>query len=416
MERWGIVIVGGGAAGLMAAQAAARAQKAQGRPVDVLVLEGNPKPGKKLLATGNGRCNLTNLDAVPGHYHGDVSLAAPLLEAFPPARILEEFERMGLLCQADCEGRVYPRNLQAAAVLQALRAGCEELGVVLRCEAGVSALAREKGGFRLETAGGTFFAAQVILCCGGKASPKHSWEEGGYGLAKCLGHSVTSLRPSLVPLKSSKKCLRALKGMRVRAKASLYVGDALLYQESGEVLFGEGTLSGICMFNLSAHLGTAQQDQVSLDLLEEMPYRDVLTYLESQGKDHPTYPAWELFAGALNLRVGEELAKELGFPREAALGALNRQQLRKAAALCKDWRFPVLGTAGWESAQVTGGGVPLGEVDPLTMESKKAPGLYLAGELLNLDGDCGGYNLHWAWATGLAAGQAAGKRKGKGKC
>ena len=178
----------------------------------------------------------------------------------------------------------------------------------------------------------------------------------------------------------------------------------MLYQESGEVLFGEGTLSGICMFNLSAHLGTAQQAQVSLDLLEEMPYRDVLTYLESQGKNHPTYPAWELFAGALNLRVGEELAKELGFPREAALGALNRQQLRKAAALCKDWRFPVLGTAGW------------GEVDPLTMESKKAPGLYSAGELLNLDGDCGGYNLHWAWATGLAAGQAAGKRKGKGKC
>ena len=116
MERWGIVIVGGGAAGLMAAQAAARAQKAQGRPVDVLVLEGNPKPGKKLLATGNGRCNLTNLDAVPGHYHGDVALAAPLLEAFPPTRILEEFERMGLLCQADSEGHVYPRNLQAAAV------------------------------------------------------------------------------------------------------------------------------------------------------------------------------------------------------------------------------------------------------------------------------------------------------------
>ena len=190
----------------------------------------------------------------------------------------------------------------------------------------------------------------------------------------------------------------------------------MLYQESGEVLFGEGTLSGICVFNLSAHLGTAQQAQVSLDLLEEMPYRDVLAYLESQGKHHPTYPAWELFAGVLNLRVGEELAKELGFPREATLGALNRQQLRKAAALCKEWQFPVLGTAGWESAQVTGGGVPLGEVDPLTMESKKAPGLYLAGELLNLDGDCGGYNLHWAWATGLAAGQVAGKRKGKGKC
>ena len=223
MERWEIAIIGAGAAGLMAAQAAAKAQRAQGRPVSVVVLEGNPKPGKKLLATGNGRCNLTNLDAGPAHYHGDVALAAPLLEACPPSRVLEEFQTMGLLCRADGEGRVYPRNLQAAAVLQILRQACQELGVTFACDWGV-------------------------------------------------------------------------------------------------------------------------------------------------------------------------------------------------ASLAKDWRFPVTGTGGWEGAQVTAGGVPLGEVDTATLESKKCPGLYLAGELLHLHGDCGGYNLHWAWATGLAAGQSAGGRKGKGIC
>ena len=375
MERWEIAIIGAGAAGLMAAQAAAKAQRAQGRPVSVVVLEGNPKPGKKLLATGNGRCNLTNLDAGPAHYHGDVALAAPLLEACPPSRVLEEFQAMGLLCRADSEGRVYPRNLQAAA------------------------------------------CARCVLACGGKASPKHSWEGGGYALAQALGHRVTELRPALTALKSPKKCLRSLKGMRVRAKASLLAAGKPLYQESGEVLFGEGSLSGICVFNLSAHLPEhVTGAEVSLDLLEDLPYRDALAYVESQAKAHPSRQAWELFAGALNLRVGEELLKELSVPKEACFQDLSRQQLRKAASLAKDWRFLVTGTGGWEGAQVTAGGVPLGEVDTATLESKKCPGLYLAGELLHLHGDCGGYNLHWAWATGLAAGQSAGGRKGKGIC
>ena len=298
MERWEIAIIGAGAAGLMAAQAAAKAQRAQGRPVSVVVLEGNPKPGKKLLATGNGRCNLTNLDAGPAHYHGDVALAASLLEACPPSRVLEEFQAMGLLCRADSEGRVYPRNLQAAAVLQILRQACQELGVTFACDWGVASLAREAGGFRLESAQGErLWCARCVLACGGKASPKHSWEGGGYALAQALGHRVTELRPALTALKSPKKCLRSLKGMRVRAKASLLAAGKPLYQESGEVLFGEGSLSGICVFNLSAHLPeNVAGVEVSLDLLEDLPYRDALAYVESQVKAHPNRQAWELFA------------------------------------------------------------------------------------------------------------------------
>lgn len=416
MERWEIVVIGAGAAGLMAARAAAKARKARGVQGGVLILEGNPKPGKKLLATGNGRCNLTNLNVASDHYHGDRELAIPLLEQYPPSAILAEFEELGLLCRPDSEGRVYPRNLQAAAVLQALRWGCEELGVVLRCGKGVEEVSSVSGGFLLKLREGEeLFASQLILACGGKASPKHSWESGGYGLVQKLGHSLVQLYPSLTPLKSSKKSLRSLKGMRSKARASLYQDGKLVYQESGEVMFGESALSGICLFDLSARLeGTLQGDlSVSLDLLEDMPYREVLSYLESVVRCHPSLPAWELFSGVLNLRVGEELIKELSIPKEKTLGELTRQQLRKAASLCKDWRFPVTGRGDWESAQVTKGGVPLCEMDSLTMESKKRKGLYLVGELVNIDGDCGGYNLHWAWATGLAAGRTAGERKGK---
>ena len=416
MERWEIVVVGAGASGLMAARAAARARKARGVQGGVLLLEGGPKPGKKLLATGNGRCNLTNENAVPAHYHGDRDLAVSLLERYSPADILEEFEAMGLLCRPDGQGRVYPRNLQAAAVLQCLWGSCQELGVTLRCGQGVTAITAQSGGFSLELEEGEpLFAAQVVLACGGKASPKHSWKAGGYRLAEALGHTVTPLYPSLTGLKSSKKCLRSLKGMRARAKASLMAGKECLVEESGEVMFGDGSLSGICLFDLSAGLEGALPGDlwVSLDLLEDMPYREVLNYVEQVARAHRERPGWELFAGALNLRVGEELMKELSVSKETTCGELTRQQLRKAASLSKDWRFPVTGRGDWESAQVTKGGVPLGEVDLLTLESKKRPGLYLTGELLNIDGDCGGYNLHWAWATGLAAGQAAGERKGK---
>lgn len=420
MERWDIAVVGAGAAGLMAAHAAAKSLKEQGRAGSVLLLEGNAKPGKKLLATGNGRCNLTNLDLSLARYHGDVDLAAPVLEAFPPDRVLEEFESLGLLCRADSEGRVYPRNLQAAAVLQALREACGAQGVVLRCDAGVTKVVPQEGGFRLEgKEGDLVWASRCVLACGGKASPKHSWEGGGFQLAAQLGHSLTELCPSLTYLKSPKKCLRSLKGMRVKAVAALWVEEEKLCQESGEVLFGEGSLSGICLFNLSARMprDLSPKVEVVLDLLEELDYRQALAYVERQVKNHPGYPAWELFAGALNLRVGEELMKELSVPREALFRDLTRQQLRKAAGLAKGWRFPVTGTGEWESAQVTRGGVPLREVDLPRMESKKRKGLYLAGELLNVDGDCGGYNLHWAWATGLAAGRAAARgRKGKESC
>lgn len=420
MERWEIAVVGAGASGLMAAHAAAKSMKDQGKQVSVVLLEGNPKPGKKLLATGNGRCNLTNMDISAVHYHGDAALAAPVLEECPSDRILEEFEKLGLLCRADSEGRVYPRNLQAAAVLQALRESCEAQGVVLRCDSGVTEMVPQEGGFRLELkTGETLWASRCVVACGGKASPKHSWEEGGFGLVAKLGHSLTELRPSLTYLKSPKKCLRSLKGMRVKALASLWVQGEKLYEERGEVLFGDGSLSGICLFNLSARMPQelSQEVEVVLDLLEEMDYRQVLSYLERQVKTHPGYPAWELFAGVLNLRAGEELMKELSVPREAVFQDLSRQQLRKAAGLAKSWRFPVIGTGDWESAQVTRGGVPLREVDLTTMESKKRRGLYLVGELLDLDGDCGGYNLHWAWATGLKAGQAAARgRKGKGTC
>lgn len=398
-----VIVVGAGAAGLLAA-----ARLGEG----ALLLDANPKPGKKLLATGNGRCNLTHDPIDPAHYHGDVSAAAPLLAAFSATRVREEFRTLGLLTRPDSEGRCYPNSLQAASVLQALWAACEESGVATRWEARVTALTRGKAGFTCTlSTGETFTAPRVVLATGGKASPQHGGGR-GYDLARSLGHTVTPLTPSLTPLRTPDKLCRALKGQRCRAQVTLTHGGEALYTESGEVIFGDGQLSGICVFDLSARLREqgftpgAPGWAVTLDPLPDLSLPDLTAYLTDLACRRPSLPAGELFSGAMNLRLGSELVKRAGLPRELPASQLSPAQLELAARTAKAVTLPITGPGDWDSAQVTAGGVPLAQVDPRTLESRKCPGLYLLGELLDLDGDCGGYNLHWAWATALAAAEA----------
>lgn len=250
--------------------------------------------------------------------------------------------------------------------------------------------------------GRQLWAEKCLLACGGKASPKHSCQAGGYGLAQKLGHSLTPLRPALAPLACPKKLTSPLKGMRCKARAALWAGGRESASESGEVIFGEGSISGICILNLSSRL--EGPGEVVLDLAEDLGHEELFAYFCRLRGQRPDLQVREIFSGLVNLRVGQQRAKALGFVGDAALSTLRDSDLRRAAAGVKEWRLPVMPGADWASAQVTAGGVPLREVDMGTMESKKQPGLYLAGELLDVHGDCGGYNLHWAWATGMAAG------------
>jgi len=397
----GAAVVGAGASGLAAALGAA------GVPGGILALEGNGKPGRKLLATGNGRCNLTNESIAMDHYHGDVRSAAPFLNAWPAARVRRAFLRLGLLTRADAEGRVYPHSLQAAAVAEALLSACREQGVSLECGRPVERILPVKGGFLVKSAGGERFARRCVLACGGKASPKHSTGS-GYGLARSLGHTVTPLSPSLTGLQAPKKFTRPLKGIRCRARVALFQKGRELCAESGEVIFGDGSVSGICVMNLSARLRElgAEGLELRLDLLEQFSREELRGYLQALAEAHPGRPAGELFSGALNLRLGWELVHWMGWDPDRPLVRLSPQELDRAAGWAKAVPIPVSGPLSWEQAQCTAGGVPLEEVDLETMESRICPGLYLTGELLDLDGDCGGYNLHWAWATGFTAGLA----------
>lgn len=424
MEKTEIVIIGGGAAGLMASCAAARILKKDGA---VLLLEGNPKLGKKLLATGNGRCNLTNLNVSPAHYHGDVRSIEPLLEKYTPGAVIAAFREMGLVTKADGEGRVYPHSLQAAAVLGVLRRSAEENGVSCRIGSPAVSVQKTRRGFLVSCADGTEIeAATCILACGGAASPKHSCGADGYAFAKALGHTVTPLYPALTQLLCKGKVFKSLAGMRCAARAALLADGREVYAEGGEVQFTETGLSGICIFGLSVYaaeffaLGKIggrphKALSVSLDCLPEWSFNDLCDYVNEIRACHPNMAAGDLLFGLLNLRVGFALVQAAGIDPAVSAKAVKPGQLQRLAALVKAWRFEISGTKSWQDAQITAGGVPLSEVDPLTMRSKKTDGLYLAGELLNIHGDCGGYNLHFAWATGLAAGSASAEEVMKGR-
>ncbi len=395
-----VAVIGAGASGLCCAYKAAKNG-------GVVLLDGNDRPGRKLSATGNGRCNMTNLNISPEFYRGDPGLSE-LISVWPAQRVIGEFQRLGLMTRADGEGRVYPNSLQAAAVTGALVSACQEAGVGFRYGFRAADISRERSGFTITGEHGSKVRAKYcVLACGGMASPGHSRGE-GYSLAKGLGHSVTELSPSLVGLRVRGKFTRALKGVRCKARAALWLNSRELCGESGEVIFGDGSVSGICVMDLSAHMRElkGKSAELRLDLLERSTFGELVSYLTDFVNEHPNRQAEELFSGVLNLRLGRELVKLSGF--SGTFQELGPREIKRAAGLVKDLALPIEGTLGWEQAQVTAGGVPLSEVDLSSMESRRCRGLYLCGELLDADGLCGGYNLHWAFATGLTAGEHLG--------
>lgn len=419
MRKIEIAVVGGGASGLMAALTAAEEQKRQHRPVSVLVLEAAQKSGRKLLATGNGRCNLTNMHGERSRFHGDVLAAEAVLGKYPPQAVVRRFLSLGLLCREEDEGRVYPNSGQAASVLSLLLEHLEALGVEILCEWQVSQLSPEGTGFRLcSSQGEEVLAQKVILAASGKAAPQLGSNGSGYGLAKALGHSCTPCFPALVPVicNESKRC-KALHGVRCRGRVSLLGDGKLLGEELGEIQFADYGLSGVCVFQLSRMASEWAQNktvngkhftslQFSLDLLPNYSLEELLGMLQRRKRLLPKSDSMALLSGFLPVALARQIAKEV-LEKTETLETLSTYNIEKTLLTAKEYAFTVKATQDWSRAQVTAGGVPLSEICPQTLESSRCPGLYLCGEVLNIDGDCGGYNLQWAWASGMAAGKAA---------
>lgn len=398
-----VAIIGGGASGYAAAITVARKSK----DFTVTIYERLPKPLKKILATGNGRCNLTNQDLRLTDYFGDTAFAGSALNAYSPQSNIEFFRSMGLWTKTEDMGRVYPVSGQAAAVREALLFEAQRLGITVVTDCEITDIAPKKGGFLLN---GQFFCDALILCAGGSAAPQHGTDGGAFRLLQKMGHRVISPAPALTAL-VCKRFPKSLKGVRCDCSAKLFCKDELLYKIDGEVQFTQYGLSGIPIMQLSRIVSTQPKKAftVKLDCLPDVFQTQLEKFLSEAVKAAPQKTAGALAQGILPKALGEVLFAACGVKKDKPCGQLSAAQIRSFAETVKYYAVEIDRPRGFDFAQVTAGGADCREFDPATMQSKKVPHLYVCGEALNIDGGCGGYNLQWAWSSGRAAGEALAK-------
>ena len=393
-----VIIIGGGASGMMAALTAAE----NGR--SVLLLERQSRVGRKLLATGNGRCNLTNYNTSPARYHGEDGFCAYALRAFDVGSTLQYFASLGLLTVNEDSGRVYPMSNMAGSVLDVLRYGLEHPRIEVRTGQVVTAVKRTAEGFTVRTETDAFTAGKLILAAGGCAGSKVGGVMDGYRLAKALGHHRTALYPSLVQLKTDPTYPRALKGVKAECGITVLRGSGTVAENRGEVLFTEYGVSGPAIFDISRAVATGGEGLVcALDFFPDWDLREVLDWLRMRRQAMQAHEASTLLVGSCHTRLGQMLCKAAGFTSQPAAD-LTDSDLERIARQAKHFALPITGTCGFDQAQVTAGGLCTDEFDPETMGSRLVPGLYACGEVLDVDGDCGGFNLQWAWSSGHLAG------------
>ena len=395
-----IGIIGGGASGMLAAWAAAQNGKVQ-----VLLFERQARLGRKLQATGNGRCNLSNLHASEGGFHGeDMEFSKASLSAFGPEQTLQWFRKQGLFTVSESSGRVYPYSDQANSVVDVLRFALNQPNISVRTGCEIAKLRRQDGGFLVDG----IFCDKVIIACGGLAGTKLGGSMSGYQLLRSMGHKMTKLRPTLVQLKCGWSGITGLKGVRANCTAEIYHNGTLFASSQGEVQFTEYGLSGPVIFEISRDVCQASGDWMCrLDLLPQISLEELQEELFRRRQT--SQPAEELLTGVIHNRLGRVLTKVAGVPGNRLIASVTDADLVSVAELVKSFEIPLTEPMGMDSAQVTAGGIRTDEFDPVTLESKLVPGLYACGEVLDVDGDCGGYNLQWAWSSGYCAGSHAGK-------
>lgn len=431
-----ITIIGGGASGMMAAISAARV--VGGR--FVRIIEKNDKLGRKILATGNGRCNFTNRFCTATDLYSDErgkeddicsSFAKTPLDIFGISETLNIFESIGLFWREESEGRIYPYSEQASAVQEALLGELNALGVEINYSAvvaNIKLLSKTDAAATVKTPmvkptefeivlddGSKLFASKLIVATGGKAGSLYGSTGDGYKFAKGLGHTIIKPIPALVQLTSNDKVFQQLKGVRAKGKVTLMdLHGKEIISDLGEIQFtGEG-LSGICIFNLSRFLrnheslgGEKLQHAIKIDLMPEIDKEELFQRLIRRAGSLKNRKREEFLYGIVNKKLAPVLLKKANIEALQNTKPMTEAEISRIAALLKSWEIAVSGTKGWREAQVTAGGIITSEINENNMESTIVPGLYLAGEIVDIDGKCGGYNLQWAWTSGYIAGKSA---------
>jgi predicted Rossmann fold flavoprotein len=406
-----VVIVGAGAAGLATAIFAAEALGgARGR---IHVVDGARRLGAKILVSGGGRCNVTHHRVRCQDYHGHRVLVRNVLAALPVERTVAWFAGLGVELVEEDTGKLFPVTNSARTVLDALLARCSELGVQVRAAQRVSSVSRpaDGGAFSLQIDGARLAATRVVLATGGRSLPRSGSDGTGWKIAESLGHSLTAPVPALVPLLLEEGFIhRGLSGVSCRALLTTRVDGRVVDRRSGSLLWTHFGVSGPLVLDASRFYTRARQAgrnvTVSLGFTPACDVGELDRELVGLVAAAPRVSVKRLVCGFVPERLGEALCALADVDAGMQCARLSKRARRALAAKLVDLALPVVGDRGWDHAEVTAGGVPLDEVDYRTMQSRRTPGLYLVGEMLDCDGRIGGFNFQWAWATGFVAGSA----------
>ena len=399
MKKYDIIIIGGGASGLAAAAAAKRTAS----DLRVAIIERLPKVGKKILATGNGRCNLSNSEISVNKYHGSCNKLLDMTNGFSVPLF---FESLGLLCEDDGYGRIYPRCRSAASVLDALRLENARLGIDEICGFDVKNI-KEINGYDIISGNDIINGRKLILSGGGKSQSALGSNGSLLDICMNMGIKAVPFYPALVPLKTDPALVKPLKGLRAEAAVSFRAKERTIAGSCGEVQFTDGLLSGICVFDLS-YLYEHYKDssEIILDLMPDMSLEELSELLKNIRSIRIQTSSEDYLSGIFTRPLGNYIIKRsvsgnIGYTRD-----ITDRIISRIARKIKSLSFPVIGTAGFERSQVTGGGIPADEIND-TFELKRKTGIYVCGEMLDIFGDCGGYNLDFAFSSGYSAGRNA---------
>lgn len=403
-----VIVVGGGAAGMMAAISAKRLG------ADVTILEKNPRVGKKILTTGNGRCNFTNINTDITYYHGkNPKFAYSALASFSVDDTIRFFEKLGIAYKVEDFGKVFPMSDQASSILDVFLYELNELGINVICDALVKDITKKNSKFIIQLENGkAYHADKVIITTGGKAMPSSGSDGSGYDLAVKLGHNIIDIFPALVQLMLEGSFFKSIEGVKFVGTAEIIHNNKSLVQDRGDILFGNYGVSGPPILQISRKAGELLNEgkdvYLKLCIMDMMSKDELRTLIKKRFQMNPKKSIDFSLVGLINKRLIPVVLKEAGINHiKRPVASLSAKDQESLVSILTDWRFKIRGTKSWPSAQVTAGGIDTKEINQDTMESKLVKGLFFAGEIIDIDGQCGGFNLQWAWSSGFVAGQNA---------
>lgn len=403
-----ILVIGGGASGIMASIALKDIGK------DVGLIEGSNRIGSKILTTGNGRCNIANKNINYSRYHSKNSgFCNHILDKFTVDNTIDFFYSLGLPLTELDDGKLYPLSLQASSVLDILRMALDDRSVPIYLNQKIKTIKKSSSGFKiLSYSGDTYECKKLILCCGGKSAPNTGSDGSGFELVQRLNHSIITPVPSLVQLKLRYNHLKALSGVKFNGFAEIYVDDAPKRKEFGEILFTDYGISGPPILQISGiasrALAKGKEVKLTIDMMPNFDKEALIEFLENHWALFSYRSILDSFIGIINKKIISTLLKEASITNiHKPCYELTWKEKDKIFFLLKNWNFMVCDTNSFKNSQITSGGINTEEVNSKTLESKIVSNLFFAGEILDVDGDCGGFNLQWCWSSGFIAAKSA---------